>query len=167
MPRQFAHVSRIYNMEWDFKENRMAVIALHTCGTSDYQIFKLLKQLKISRNFVCRAVKRYKELWGVEDWAPSVTSEKCGGWSRYQNSMGADSPKSALETENHVPRAEHIDPLKPCLIRDDLQRADLPSKGHLPTLGLKEIRRTRAERLFHWNAENGHGREICHHRGAV
>jgi len=35
------------NMEWGFKENRVAVIALHKCGKSDSQIFKLLKPLKI------------------------------------------------------------------------------------------------------------------------
>jgi len=56
-------------MELGFKENRVAVNALHKCGKSDSQIFKLLKPLKISRNFVCRAIKRYKELWGVEDMA--------------------------------------------------------------------------------------------------
>jgi transposase len=38
-------------------------------GKSDSQIFKPLKPLKISRNFVYRAIKRYKELWGVEDRA--------------------------------------------------------------------------------------------------
>jgi transposase len=67
-------------MEWDFKENRVAVIALHKCGKSDSQIFKLLKPLKISRNFIYRAIKRYKELWGVKDRArsghlKSVTAE--------------------------------------------------------------------------------------------
>jgi hypothetical protein len=53
-------------VEWGFKENRVAVIVLHKCGKSDSQIFELLKPLKISGNFVYRAVKRYKELWGVE-----------------------------------------------------------------------------------------------------
>ena len=47
------------------------------------------------------------------------TPEKCEGWSCYQNSTGADSPKSTLETD-HVPRAEHIDSIKLCLIKDDL-----------------------------------------------
>ena len=71
--------------------------------------------------------------------------------------MGADSLKSALETEDHVPKAEHIDPIKPCLIRDDLHmRAHLRSKGHLLTPALKEIRRTRAKCLLQWHAENGH-----------
>ena len=62
MPRQFAHVSRSINMELGFKENRVAAIALHKCGKSDSKIFGLLKPLKISRNFVYRAIKRYKEL---------------------------------------------------------------------------------------------------------
>ena len=71
MPRQFTHVSRSVNMEGGFKENRVAVIALHKCGKSDSEIFKLLKLLKISRNFVCRAVKDYNGLWVVEDRAQS------------------------------------------------------------------------------------------------
>jgi hypothetical protein len=44
--RQFVHVSGSVNMEWGFMENRVAVIALHKCGKSDSQIFKLLKPLK-------------------------------------------------------------------------------------------------------------------------
>jgi len=58
-------------MEWGFKENHVAVIPLHKCGKSDSHIFKLLKPLKISRNFIYRAIKCYKELWGVEDRARS------------------------------------------------------------------------------------------------
>ena len=64
VPRQFTHVSRSVNVDWGFRENRLAVIALS-------QIFKLLKPLKILRNFVYRAIKRYKELRGVEDRARS------------------------------------------------------------------------------------------------
>ena len=67
VPRQFAHVSRSVNMEWGLKENHVAVIALHKCGKSDSQVFKLLKPLKNLRNFVYRAIQRYKELWIVED----------------------------------------------------------------------------------------------------
>jgi len=58
-------------MEWGFKENRVAAIVLHKCGKSDSHIFKLLKPIKNSRNFVYQAFKRYKELWGVEDRARS------------------------------------------------------------------------------------------------
>jgi hypothetical protein len=39
VPRLFAHVSRSVNMEWGFKENRVAVIALHKWRKSDFQIF--------------------------------------------------------------------------------------------------------------------------------
>jgi hypothetical protein len=71
--------------------------------------------------------------------------------------MGVESPKSTLETEDHFLIAELIDPIKSCLIRDDLHmRAHLRSKGDLLTSALKEIRRTRAERLLQWHNENGH-----------
>ena len=56
--------------------------------------------------------------------------------------MGADSPKCALETQERVPKAEHIDPIKSCLFRDNLHvTADLCSMGHLLTPALKAIRR--------------------------
>ena len=52
-------------------ENHMAVIALHNCGKSYSQIFKLLKPLTVSRMYIFRAIKRYEELWLVEDRAQS------------------------------------------------------------------------------------------------
>jgi len=58
-------------MEWGFKENSVAVNALHKCGKSDSQIFKLLKPLKILWNFIYRAIKSYKELWSVAERAHS------------------------------------------------------------------------------------------------
>jgi len=71
--------------------------------------------------------------------------------------VGAHSSKSALEIEAHVLKAEHIDPIKLCLIRDELyMRAHPVSKGHLLTSALKEIPRTRAERLLQWHAKNRH-----------
>ena len=60
--------------------------------------------------------------------------------------MGVDWLKITLETEDCVQKAEHINPIK----------AHLRSKEHLLTPALKEIRRTRAERLLQWHAENGH-----------
>jgi len=54
-------------------------------------------------------------------------------------------------------KAEHIDPIKSCLITDDLHtRVHLHSKGHLLTPALKEIRWTRAKCLLQWHAQNGH-----------
>jgi hypothetical protein len=71
--------------------------------------------------------------------------------------MGADSPKSTLETEDHVPKAEYIEPIKSCLIRDNLHmRTHCQSKGHRLTPALKEFRQTRAEHLLQWHAKNGY-----------
>ena len=46
----------------------------------------------------------------MEGWRQGLVSmpEKCEGWIQCQNSAGVDLPKSALETEDHVLRAEHI-----------------------------------------------------------
>jgi hypothetical protein len=54
----------------------MAVIALPYCGRSHSQIFKLLIQLKVSRMFICLAIKHIKELWRVEDraWSGRLAS---------------------------------------------------------------------------------------------
>jgi hypothetical protein len=71
VPRQFARIYNIVNMEWGVKENHVDVIALHNCGKFYSQNFKLLKQLKISRMFIYREIKRYEELWSVEDRAQS------------------------------------------------------------------------------------------------
>jgi len=71
--------------------------------------------------------------------------------------MGVESLKFSLETEDHVPKAECIDPIKLCLIRDDLHMtAHLRSKGHFLTPALKEMQQTRAKRLFQWRAEKRH-----------
>jgi hypothetical protein len=54
--------------------------------------------------------------------------------------VGADLLKSTPETEDHVLRAEHINPIDVALIRDVLHmRAYWQSKGHLLTPNLKEI----------------------------
>jgi hypothetical protein len=58
-------------MEWGVKEKHLAVSALHNCGKSYSQIFKPLNPFKISRIFIYRAIKHYKELRTVEDVARS------------------------------------------------------------------------------------------------
>jgi len=79
VPRQFAHISHSVNVEWGFKENHVAVTALHKCRKSDSQIFRLLKPLKISQNSICQAIKHYKGLWDVEEQGFVRMPEKCGG----------------------------------------------------------------------------------------
>jgi len=69
--RQFAFLCHSVNMEWGVKENHVDVTALHSCGKSYSQIFKLLKPFKISQMFTFRAIKHYKEIWTVEGRARS------------------------------------------------------------------------------------------------
>jgi len=48
-----------------------------------------------------------------------------------------------------------------CIIRDDQhKKAHRHSKEYLLTPVLKEIRRTRAERLLQWHAKNGHDNNL-------
>jgi hypothetical protein len=91
-------------MEWGFKENRVDVIALHKCGKSDSHIFKLLKPLKISRNFVYRAIKRYKELWGVKTgigqdarkvrWLKPLSKQHGSGFAEIRSGNRRSCPES-------------------------------------------------------------------------
>jgi len=60
--------------------------------------------------YIFWAIKHYEELLRVDGRAVRM-SEKFEGCSRYQNNVGADSPKSSMGTEDHVPRAEHMDPI--------------------------------------------------------
>jgi muramoyltetrapeptide carboxypeptidase LdcA involved in peptidoglycan recycling len=58
VPRQFACVCHSVNMEWGVKEKHGAMITLHNCGKSNFQIFKLLKPLKILQILrKCRGLK--------------------------------------------------------------------------------------------------------------
>jgi hypothetical protein len=61
-------------MEWGVQKNRVADIAIDSCGKSHSQIFELLKHLQM---FVYHLIKRYNELWKVEDRA----------WSQYPRSV--------------------------------------------------------------------------------
>jgi len=93
--------------------------------------FQLLKPLKISRNFVYRAIKRYKEFWGVEDRTRS-------GLSRSVRTKAAINP---LRKHKSLSRELNISPRSMSrVIRDDLHmRTYRQSKGHFLTPALKQI----------------------------
>jgi len=42
VPRHFAHICHIVNMQWGFKENHVAVTALHKCGKIIFSNFQTL-----------------------------------------------------------------------------------------------------------------------------
>jgi hypothetical protein len=62
-----------------------------------------------------------------------------------------------METEDHVPRAEHIDPINvaPHQGRSTHESAS-PLKGTCPYSSFEDDPTGKAERLLHWHAENGH-----------
>lgn len=144
-------------MEWGIKENRVAVIALFKCGKSESEIYKLLKNLKISRMFINRAIKRYNELSGVQDRVRSGRPRSV----RTPETIKAVRERirrNPLRKQKILSRELNISNRSMCrLVRDDLSmKAYRRSTGHLLTARLKEIRLTRCKRLLQWHATNGH-----------
>jgi len=69
-------------------------------------VFGLLSlQVLVPRQFACLCHSVNME-WGLKENHVAVI-------------VLHNSGKSALETEDHVLKAEHTDPIKPCLIRED------------------------------------------------
>jgi len=97
VPRQNAHISRSVNMEWGFKENK--------CRKSDSQIFKLLKPLKISRNFayqaklnVIRNSEVSKKVWGLK----LLSKEYGSGFAEIPSGNSRACPESWTYRPNQV-----------------------------------------------------------------
>ena len=173
MPRQFSHVSRSVNMEWGFKKNRAAVIALHKCGKSDSQILEILKPLKISRNFVYRAIKRYKELWGVEERVRSGRP-RCVRTETANKRARELIRRNPLRKQKSLSRELNISPRSICLAHQGRSAHEsLPAFNRTPysrfegdptdknRASLPVARRERARK------HPLHGRENLHYRGAL
>ena len=99
---------------------------------------------------------------------------KVWGQSHYQNSAGADSPKSALETEDHVLRAEHIDPTNVVPHQGCSKHGSAPPLKGTPLYSCFEGNPTYKSGVFPPAAHREgawkhplHRRENLHHRGAV
>jgi hypothetical protein len=123
--------------------------------------------------FIYPAIKYYKELWRVEDRARSERLKSVRAEAAIKT-VRERIRRNPLWKQKITSRKLNIDPIKSCLIRDDLHMSAHPrSKGHLLTPALKEIRPTRTKRLLQWHAENGHenyplqGRQNFHEPGAV
>lgn len=139
------------------KENRVAVIALHKCGKSPSDIFNLLKPLNISRMFVYRAIKRYDELLGTEDRGRSGRPRTVRTPSVVK-AVRERIRRNPLRIQKIMSRELDISRRTMSrIIRDDLSmKAYRRSTGHLLTPRLKDIRKTRCQRLLQWHATNGH-----------
>jgi hypothetical protein len=143
-------------MEWSVKESHVAVIALHNCGKCYSQIFELLKPLEISQMFIYWSIKPCEEIWRVED------RTQAGRLKILRAQAAIETVRERIRRnplwKEIMSRELNISTQSMSrLIRDDLHmRAHRCSKRHVLTPALRAIRRTRAERLLQWHAENGH-----------
>jgi len=103
-----------------------------------------------------------------------MTSEKFEGSNCYQNSAGVDSPKSALETVDHVLRVEHIDPFNVTPHQGwSTHKSALPLNGTQPYSCFEgnptDKSRVSPPVACREPAQKHplHGRENLHHRGVV
>ncbi|CAG4973152.1 unnamed protein product [Colias eurytheme] len=144
-------------MEWTLKENRIAVLALHRCGHSPSTIFRLLKNLKITRRFVYRTINRYNEVSSVED-------KKRTGRPRSARTPAVIKAIKARIRRNPV-RKQKLMALQMGVSRkivkkvlnEDLKlRAYKKKSGHLLNARLKEIRLKRSRVTLKRYAKNRH-----------
>ena len=174
VPRQFARMCRSIKVEWSAKEDSVSVIALHNCRKSHSQIFKLLKPFKISWMFVYWVIIRYKELWGLktglcqdalEVWGLKLLSKRWGSWF---------TEICSPEIEDHVLRAEHINPIDVTPYHRQSTHERLLVFGGTPPYSHFEEDPTDKSRAAPpvacqeraWT-HTLHGQENLHHRGAV
>jgi len=170
VPRQFAHVSHSVNMEWCFKENHVAVNALHKCRKSDSQIFKPLKPLKISHNFVYRAINVIRNC-GVLKTGFGYDAWKVWGLKPKQYRSGFAEIRSGNRScpESWTYRPNQVVPHQG---RSTPESAP-PLKGTHPYCCYEgdPTNKSRASPLVaHWELAQKHplhGQEIFHHQGAV
>jgi Ni,Fe-hydrogenase I cytochrome b subunit len=89
--------------------------------------------------FVCLAIRHYKELCRVEDRARSGHLKSVRAEAAI-NAVWEQIRQNLLWKQIMSQKTEPINPIKSCLIRDDVHmRVHLHSKGHLLTPALKEI----------------------------
>lgn len=144
-------------MEWGQKEDRVAVIALHKCGHSASTIFKLLQKLGISRSFVFRTIKRWKDVQSVDD-------SKRSGRPRSVCTPAAIQRVRSRINRNPV-RKQKVMALQMSLKRGSLKsiinrhlklRAYRRKKGHLLNNRLRTLRRLRSRVLLKRYANKAH-----------
>ena len=115
--------------------------------------FRTLETTENFIKFVYRAIKLYKELWGVEDMVRSGRP-RCARTKVAVIMQREQINRNLLWKQNSLSRELNISPWSMSHpIRDDLHLgAYQRKKGHLLTPALKEIQRTRTEHLLHLSA---------------
>ena len=165
MPRQFAHVCHIVNTQWGFKENRVAVTALHKCGKNHFLKFSnswnrwkfcdisFIGQLNVIRNSRVLKTRLGHDAWKV--WGSGFAEMRSGNsrscpesWtyrpSHAVRHQGRSTPESATTLKGTSPYS--------CC-------KGYPTDKSRASPSAARWERTRKYPL--------HGREIFYRRGAV
>lgn len=146
-------------MEWGSIENRVVIIGLQKCGYEKGEIFRMLRPLKITRNFVYRTVKLFEDTGGIVDRPKSGRPRT------------VRTPQAIKAVENRIRRNPHrkqkilsreMNIKKDCMariIKRDLGlHAYKRHTGHLLTEALKQKRKAKSKALRRQYAKNGHRR---------
>jgi hypothetical protein len=146
-------------MFWGIKENRIVVIGLLKCHKEPTEILKILKPLKLTKNFIYRTINRYNETSSVEDKSRS---------GRPRTSRTPSAIKAVAERIRRNPlRKQKIMSLEmkiskrtmSRIIKDDLMLgAYRRSTGQRLSTSLCKLRVERSRRLLQRHANNGHRR---------
>lgn len=144
-------------MEWGLKENRVAVIALHKCGHPPVMIFKLLQNLKITKQFVYRTIERFSSTLSVDDRERS-------GRPRTVRTPAVIKAVKARIARNPI-RKQKLMAIQMSVKRSSLKKiinedlglhAYRRHTGHLLNTRLKTLRLQRSRALLKRYAKNGH-----------
>jgi len=145
------------NVEWGFKENRIAMIALFKCKKLLLEIYNLLKPLKITQKCVYRTIKRFSEMNTVDDRPRSGRPRE----TRTNTAVKAVAQRirrNPLRKQKNMARDMKI-PLRTIsrIIKENHGfGAYRRSTGQRLTESLRQIRATRAKKLLQQYAKNGH-----------
>ena len=155
----FVPSSLTINMDWGIKENRTAVIALYKCNKSPSDIFKILKPLKISKKFVHRAIKRYRQLSSLDD-RPRSGRPRISRTPAVIKAVGARIRRNPRRKQKIMAREMKISARTMSrIIQEDLHlRAYRRRTGHRLNPKLKSIRMHRSKQLLQRYANGGHHR---------
>lgn len=141
------------------KENRVAVIALHKCKKTPVEIFNLLQSLGISMKFVYRTIKRFSEMSSVND-RPRSGRPRDSRTPAVIKAVAERIRRNPLRKQKILSREMKIPPRTISrIIKQDLKLAAYRrSTGHRLTAALRNIRATRAKKLFQQHAKGGYRR---------
>lgn len=144
-------------MEWGDIENRIVVVGLLKCNMEKGDIFRTLRPLGITRNFVYRAVKLFGDTGGVRDRQRSGRPRTVRT-PKAIKAVKKRIDRKPLRKQKILSREMQISQKSMSrIIKEDLGlSAYKRHTGHLLTAALKEKRKRKSKALLSRYAKNAH-----------